>query len=67
MLKNIALSLKPEQYQAKLNESYIEKNSWKKSIPLYRSLRLDIYPGHDVLFHLFESSDKVIFFPLFYD
>ena len=59
MLKNIALTLKPEQYQRKLTESVIEKNSWKKSLPLYRSLRLDIYPGHETSFHLFESHDKV--------
>lgn len=65
MLKNIALALKPEQYQVKSKESNIEKNSWKKSIPLYRSLRLDIYPGHDVIFHLFETSDKVRFHYLF--
>lgn len=59
MLKNIAMTLKSEQYEIKLKESDIEKNSWKKSIPLYRSLRLNIYPGHDVTFHLFETYDKV--------
>jgi hypothetical protein len=59
---NLAVLLKPEQYKMKLKESSIEKNSWKQSILLYRTVRFDLYPSHETTFHLFEASDKVRLF-----
>jgi hypothetical protein len=56
---NLAVLFKPEQYKMKLKESSIEKNSWKESILLYRTVRFDIYPSHETTFHLFEACDKV--------
>jgi hypothetical protein len=56
---NLALTLKPEQYKMKLHESSIEKNSWKKSILLFRSGRFDLCPSHDACFHLIDPCDKV--------
>lgn len=56
---NLAILFKPEQYKLKLKESSIEKNSWKQSIFLYRTVRFDLYPSHETTFHLFEPCDKV--------
>lgn len=59
MLMNLAFALRPENYKMKLKESSIEKNSWKQSVLLFRTVRLDIFPFQETILHLHESCDKV--------